>query len=37
VAEMLLHRFRSPLDVQLVLGNLSRGSLHVGGFPWEHV
>jgi hypothetical protein len=36
-AKTLFHRFRSRLDVQLVLGNLSRDPLHVGGFPREHV
>jgi hypothetical protein len=34
---MLFHWFRSRLDVQLVLGNLSRDPLHVEGFPCEHV
>jgi hypothetical protein len=33
----LFHRFRSRLDVQLVLGNLSRDPLHVGGFPCKHI
>jgi hypothetical protein len=33
----LFHQFRSRLDVQLVLGNLSQNPLHVGGFPREHV
>jgi hypothetical protein len=36
-AEVLLHWFRSRFDVQFVIGNLSRDSLHVGGFPCEHV
>jgi hypothetical protein len=36
-AEALFHRFRSRLDVEFVLGNLSRDPLHVGGFPCEHV
>jgi hypothetical protein len=36
-AKALLHWFRSWLDVQLVLDNLSRDPLHVGGFPREHV
>jgi hypothetical protein len=35
--QVLLHRFRSRLDVQLVLGNLSQDPLHVDGFPCEHV
>jgi hypothetical protein len=33
----LLYQFRSRLDVQFLLGNLSRDPLHVGGFPHEHV
>jgi hypothetical protein len=33
----LFHRFRSWLDVQLVLGNLSRDPLHIRGFPREHI
>jgi hypothetical protein len=36
-AKVLLDRFRSRLDVQFVLGNLSRDPHHVGGFPCEHV
>jgi hypothetical protein len=36
-AKTLLYRFRSRLDVQYVLGNLSRDPLHIGGFPCEHV
>jgi hypothetical protein len=35
--KMLFHRFRSRLDVQFVLGNLSRDPFHVGGFPHEHI
>jgi hypothetical protein len=33
----LLHRFRFQLDVQFMLGNISRDPLHVGGFPRKHV
>jgi hypothetical protein len=33
----VLHRFRSRLDIQFVLDNLSQDPLHVGGFPCEHV
>jgi hypothetical protein len=36
-AKALFHPFRSRLDVQFVIGNLSRDPLHVGGFPCEHV
>jgi hypothetical protein len=36
-AQALFHRLRSRLDVQFVLGNLSRDPLHVRGFPHEHV
>jgi hypothetical protein len=33
----LFHWFRSRLDVQLVLRNLSRDPLHVRGFPRKHI
>jgi hypothetical protein len=36
-AKMLFHRLRSRLDIQFVLGSLSRDPLHVGGFPCKHV
>jgi hypothetical protein len=36
-AKAQFHRLRSRLDVQFVLGNLSRDPLHVGGFPRKHV
>jgi hypothetical protein len=36
-AKALFHRFRSWLDVQLELDNLSQDPLHVGGFPCEHI
>jgi hypothetical protein len=36
-AKALFHRFRSQLDVQLVLGNLSQDPLHVRGFPCKHI
>jgi hypothetical protein len=36
-AKALFHWLGSGLDVQFVLGNLSRDSLHVGGFPCKHV
>jgi hypothetical protein len=36
-AKALFHRFRSQVDVQLVLDNLSWDPLHVGGFPCKHI
>jgi hypothetical protein len=36
-AKALFHWLRSRLDVQFVLGNLSRDPLHVRGFPCKHV
>jgi hypothetical protein len=33
----LFHRFRSRLDVQLVLGSFSWDPLYIGGFPRENV
>jgi hypothetical protein len=35
--KVLFQRLRSWLDVQFVLGNLSRDPLHVRGFPCKHV
>jgi hypothetical protein len=36
-AKALHYRFRYRLDIQFVLGNLSRDPLHVGGFPCKHI